>query len=646
MSRTVLKRERPTSPAWLIYYILTIDDNRRFSFASRHRTLRAAADYRAMSTLSTVDAAPLVRSLRMAVLTLGAAIQAAVCFGQFDPQTAPRPAGRTTSAAAPLPAGPEPSPSATTSPAPTQPVPGVRNVILMVGDGMGPQQVGLLQLYARYAKRSTVPDRTAAIERIYNEGVLGVMRTECHGAMVVDSAASATQLSTGKLAGSEMIGLDYRGDRAEHILEVAHRLGKSAGLVTETRITHATPAGFAAHQQSRNMENEIAVDLLDNHPEVLLGGGLRHFVPEAINNRDSAAYDALMQTTGATYPASSKRLDNRNLLLEARDRYKLVFDRAALAKADRGPLLGLFADSEMLDALREEAVASDPKRTQPTLVEMTEKALEILDQNPKGFFLMIEGGQIDWAGHNNDAGLLLHELLQFDAAVRVVYEWVRQRDDTLLVVTADHETGSFGFSYAGRPLPKPVKLPGAAFRDSEFAPNFNYAPPELLDQIYDQRKSYFSMISEFEALPLEQQKPETLVDIVNAASAFHIDIDDATTVLTRARNRSYVPGHPYMNTPTVPKIDDFEPFFVYGEFLKCNLLGRALAGKQHTVWGSGTHTSTPVLLGAFGPPEATQRFVGMLHSTDVGQRMIELLSAGQSRTGAASAAAPQAPPAR
>lgn len=572
-----------------------------------------------MLKFSIVVHAPLARALLIAATTVGLGF--ALAPRDFCAQAAAS----------------ELSPSAAASPAPAQPVPGVRNVILMIGDGMGPQQVGLLTLYARYAPRSVVPDRTAAIERIYNEGVLGVMRTECHGALVVDSAASATQLSTGQFSGSEMIGVDYRGERAEHILEVAHRLGKSAGLVTETRVTHATPAGFSAHQQSRNMENEIAVDLMDNHPEVVLGGGLRHFVPEAINDRDSAAYDALMQTTGAPYPASSKRFDNRNLLLEARGKYKLAFDRKSLAAADKGPLLGLFADSEMLDALQENAVASDPKHTQPTLAEMTAKALEILDQNPKGFFLMVEGGQIDWAGHNNDAGLLLHELLQFDAAVRVVYEWARQRDDTLLVVTADHETGSFGFSYAGRPLPEPRTLPGAAFRGAQFAPNFNYAPPELLDKLHDQRKTFFSMLAEYDALPEEEQQPEKLVDIVNASSAFKIDLNDATNVLARAPNHSYVPGHPYMNTPTVPKIQDFEPFYVYGEFLKCNLLGRALADDQHVVWGSGTHTSTPVLLGALGPPAAQQRFVGMLHSTDVGKRLIELISGGTT------AAAPPTP---
>ena len=499
----------------------------------------------------------------------------------------------------------------------------------MIGDGMGPQQVGLLTQYARLAPNSEVPNRLAAIEQVYREGVVSLVSNQPHGALVVDSAAAATQLATGQYAGSEMIGANYRGDRAENIVEIAHRVGKSAGLVTDTRITHATPAGFAAHQANRESENEIALDMLANHVDVLLGGGLRNWVPEAINNRESTAYAALMQMTGGAYPATSKRKDNRNLLLEARGDYQLAFDRRALAKVSNGRVLGLFADSELADALEERATRDDPKRTEPTHPEMVSKALELLNQNPQGFFMMVEGGQIDWAGHNNDAGVLLHELMDFDAAVRTVYEWTKGRDDTLLLVTADHETGSFGFSYAGRPLPAATRLSGNLFGQTPFEPNFNYAPPELLDQIFAQKKSYYTMTAEFDALPPKEQTAEKLVEIVNGASAFKITLDDAVTVLTRARNRNYVAGHPYMNTQTVPRIRDFEAFFVYGENLRMNLLGRVLAEQQHVTWAAGTHSSTPVVMGAFGPPTVTSRFNGMLHATDVGKRMIELISGGE-----------------
>jgi alkaline phosphatase len=335
-----------------------------------------------------------------------------------------------------------------------------------------------------------------------------------------------------------------------------------------------------------------------------------------------------MQLTSGAYPATSRRHDNRNLLLEARGDYQLAFDRKSLDRITRGRVLGIFADSELADALEDRAMGDNPKRCEPTHVEMTAKALELLNANPNGFFLMIEGGQIDWAGHNNDAGVLLHELLQFDDAVRTVYEWAKGRDDTLLIVTGDHETGSFGFSYAGRPLPAPTRLQGELFRDVPFAPNFNYAPPELLDRIHSQSKSYFTMLTEFDMLPPEERTPERLVEIVNSASAFKIDLDDAVAILTRTRNRNYVDGHPYMNTKTVPRIRDFEAFYVYGENLRMNLLGRAVADQQHVTWGAGTHSSTPVILGAYGPPEAARRFSGMLHSTDVGKRMIELVSGG------------------
>jgi alkaline phosphatase len=397
--------------------------------------------------------------------------------------------------------------------------------------------------------------------------------------------------------------------------------------VTNTRITHATPAGFAAHQTNRNMENEIAVDLLGNCVEVLLGGGLRNFTPAAVNDRASPAYASLTAMTGGAYPATSKREDNRNLLLEARSDYALAFDRAALARVTSMPVLGLFADSELMDALMERAAADDAARREPTPVEMTAKALELLDQDPDGFFLMIEGGQIDWCGHNNDAGTLLHELVRFDATVRLVYEWARGRTDTLVLVTADHETGGFGFSYSGRPLPAPVTLSGEAFRGTKFAPNFNYAPPELLDAIFAQQKSFFSMMTEFDALPAEEQTAAKLMEIVNSGSTLTITLADAEAVLRRAPNRNYVEGHPYLGLATTPEIRDFEAFYVYGNNLRMNLLGRRLAEQQHVTWSAGTHTSTPVLIGAYGPAAAAAQFGGLMHATDVGQRMIELITA-------------------
>ncbi|QDS97634.1 Alkaline phosphatase 4 precursor [Adhaeretor mobilis] len=503
--------------------------------------------------------------------------------------------------------------------------PRIRNLILLIGDGMGPQQVGLLTQYAHHGKHSPYEDRQAAIERLMNEGVAGIMRTEPHNMLVVDSAASATQIATGQYAGSEMIGANYQGDSAKTVLEYAKESGRSTGLVSDTRITHATPASFAAHQRHRSMENEIAGDMLETQPDVMLSGGLRHWVPAAAAKKESVTYEALRQLIGDAYPITTKRTDNRNLLLEARDYYQLAFDRYALARIEEMPVLGLFSDTAMLDALAEKAADNAGTRNQPTLVEMSKKAIELLDQNPAGFFLMIEGGQIDWTGHNNDAGAMLHELLRFDAVVAAVMEWAKDRDDTVIVVTADHETGSFGFSYSGSSIPKARQLAGNVFNNEKFEPNFNFARQRTLESLYGQKQSYYTILETFDALPAKEQTAESLMELVNSAMPLNIDLDEAVQVLTRSRNKMYQEGHPFLGTKTLPNIRDFNSFYVYGENLRMNLLGRLLAEEQNVVWGTGTHTSTPVTLGAWGPEAATKPFSGIHHSTDIGQRMIELM---------------------
>src|SRR3989338_87436 len=148
----------------------------------------------------------------------------------------------------------------------------VKNIILMIGDGMGPQQISLLLQYAKQAPdAAAVPDRTLSLERLIAAGETGMMSTYPKDNLVIDSAASATHLATGEFTRTEMVGLNRNGFFAETLLEKARRLGKSTGLVTDTRVTHATPAAFAAHQMHRSMENEIAEDILKTQPDVILG---------------------------------------------------------------------------------------------------------------------------------------------------------------------------------------------------------------------------------------------------------------------------------------------------------------------------------------------------------------------------------------
>ncbi|GIV59906.1 MAG: hypothetical protein KatS3mg043_0995 [Rhodothermaceae bacterium] len=175
------------------------------------------------------------------------------------------------------------------------------------------------------------------------------------------------------------------------------------------------PAAFSAHVPNRGMAAEIAAQQITKGIEVLFGGGRADFLPES---------------------AGGRRTDGRNLLEEARAAgYHVALTRAAFDSVTAPPVLGLFAGSHL-----DYELDRDPAE-QPSLAEMTRKALDLLRNDPDGFFLMVEGSRIDHAGHANDAAAHLHDILAFDEAVAVALDFARQEGETLVVVTSDHETG-------------------------------------------------------------------------------------------------------------------------------------------------------------------------------------------------------------
>jgi len=502
----------------------------------------------------------------------------------------------------------------------------VKNVILIICDGMGPQEVGFLLSYARQAPRSVLRDRTTVFDALLNNGgKLGLSMTYPGTGLVVDSAASATQLATGRFAGSEMIGMDQDGNVVENIIEKAKKIGKATGLVSDTRLTHATPAGFAAHQDNRDNENEIAEDMLKLGPDVMLSGGLRHFIPKEVGDPDSTAAREVRELTGGSGRFSSARKDSRNLLKEAAKKgYMLAFSKAQLDRASSSRLFGLFAESAMPYAIDAEGSLADPGRQIPTLGEMAAKSLDILSRNEKGFVLMLEAGLLDWMLHDNDAGGALHELVMFNDVAGFILDWAGKRKDTLVVITGDHETGGFGLSYSAFDLPMGRRLPGAGFEGKEFKPLLNYGKPETLDRIYGQKNSYEALFKlRFDALPKEGQTPEALAGMVNAVSEFKITVAGASSILEKDVNPFYVQGHKYLGQPEVPRIRDFASFYVYQSDNRKNLLGRELAKEQSVVWSTGTHTATPVLVFSTGP--GSGEFQGILHHTQIAQKLIRFL---------------------
>ena len=344
----------------------------------------------------------------------------------------------------------------------------IRNVILLIGDGMGPQQIGLLELYARYANDPAYPDHISNIGRMIQRSQNVVVVSTPSDGLVNESATGATQLATGLPTRFGYLGIDADGAPVDSAIAFARSLGMRTGIISDTRLTHATPASFGAHVHDRWDETTIAEQMITSGTDVMLSGGWRYFIPHSATNRDQRArYAELFDIDPSE--VQTKRDDERDLLDEAREEgYTVVTTPAALRDAAGAKLLGLFGAAGMQSGTQWLEDRDNENRSQPTPNELFRSALPFLTQDAdKGFFLMIEGGQIDWAGHATKAQLLLHEMLRFDALVGEVVQWATEDGETAVVLTADHETGGFSIHYDRSGPPQP-----SIFADLDAFPNY------------------------------------------------------------------------------------------------------------------------------------------------------------------------------
>ena len=406
----------------------------------------------------------------------------------------------------------------------------IKNVIFLIGDGMGVSYTSAYR-YLQDSDDSKFAERTELDKYLVGQQMTYPEDPEQN---VTDSASAATAMSAGIKTYNNAIAVDNDGSDVKTVLEAAKEQGKATGLVATSEITHATPASFGAHDHSRQNMNAIANDYYDDlingeHKiDVLLGGGTDLFVRQ-----------------------------DRNLVEEfQKDGFSYVTNKDELVKDDNEQVLGLFAPRGLPKML-------DRTEDIPSLEDMTTSAIDRLNKDKDGFFLMIEGSQIDWAGHDNDIVSAMSEMEDFEKAFAAAIEFAKKDKHTLVVATADHSTGGYSigangiYNWFGEPIKAAKRTPD--FMAEEIANGADVE--ETLKQYID--------------LDLTAEE----IQSVKNAGTKATDIDNA-----------------------IEKIFD---------------------NRSHTGWTTGGHTGEDVPVYAFGP--SAERFAGQIDNTDNAKIIFEIL---------------------
>lgn len=412
----------------------------------------------------------------------------------------------------------------------------IKNIIFLIGDGMGTSYTSAY----RYMKDN--PETKVMEKTVFDPYLVGAQMTypDDDKQNVTDSASAATAMSSGVKTYNAAIAVDTNQKNVKTVLEQAKQIGKSTGLVATSEITHATPAAFGAHDISRKNMDAIANDYYDelingkHKVDVLLGGGKTNFIRK---DRDLTKE---FQKAGYSY----------------------VTDRTSLLANKNKQVLGLFADGG-LDKFIDRTSAT------PSLAEMTNSAIDRLKTNKKGFFLMVEGSQIDWAGHDNDIVGAMSEMDDFAAAFKAAIDFAKKDGQTLVVATADHSTGGLTLGKDGEYnfFVDPIK---AALR----TPDFMAAQIAKGASVDETLKKYLK-------LELTAEEINSVKDAAQSADV--TKIDNAIEVIID--NRSF------------------------------------------TGWTTGGHTGEDVPVYAYGP--GSQRFSGLIDNTDNAKIIFDILKKGK-----------------
>lgn len=415
----------------------------------------------------------------------------------------------------------------------------IKNVIFLIGDGMG---VSYTSAY-RYLKDD--PSTKIVESTEFDKHLVGQQTTypEDPEQNVTDSASAATAMAAGIKTYNAAIAVDNDKSSVKTVLEAAKEQGKSTGLVATSEITHATPASFGSHDVSRSNMNAIADDYYNelvngkHKIDVLLGGGSDLFIRK-----------------------------DRNLVEEfKKDGFSYVSNLQEMKNDKNAQVLGLFAKRGMPKMI-------DRTEDIPSLADMTTSAIERLSQNKDGFFLMVEGSQIDWAGHDNDIVGAMSEMEDFEKAYKAAIEFAEKDKHTLVIATADHSTGGYSIGARGE-----YNWFGAPIKAAKRTPDF------MAEQIMN-GADVQETLTKYIDLPLTDKEIQSVKEAAQTKKLVNID----------------------------------------------NAIEQIFDTRSFTGWTTGGHTGEDVNVYAFGP--AKERFAGKIDNTDNAKIIFDILEKGSTKT--------------
>lgn len=418
-----------------------------------------------------------------------------------------------------------------------------KNVILFIGDGMGVAQRMVAETYSKKTGGGSL-----AINTMPNHSTT---TTHSASSLVTDSAAAATAIACGEKTNNGMLGLSPGGRRLESCAEVAKKSGKRVGIVTSVTINHATPAGFYAHRPHRSHLYEIGLQLAESGFDLFMGGGL------------AGRFDG---EKGNVYEIAKA---NGYVVVEGRSGFDSISDVAP------GTAKVWWRGGEQALPY---AIDVEPGDDTPRLPEITRRSIELLGDD--GFFLMVEGGRIDFAGHDNDGAANLFDTLEFDRAVAVALDYQKAHPGTLVIVTGDHETGGMSLGASSTGYAFYVELLG---RQTCSSATFKMR--------YDELKK-------------------------NGAS-----FDEVAALAERAYGFRFVKEDGDPMSLSDDDIASLRRHFASDGFP--DKARRIMQSKSGVGWTSGSHTGVPVLTTAIGP--GSESFTGLIDNTDIAKTLKSLM---------------------